>query len=508
VGSQSIEKSGPLVLRCDAGEAVGIGHVMRCLALAQAWKQTQGDAVFVMVRPNALIGERIKDEGFEIVHLDADPGTVRDSERVGQIARAHGSNWLVVDGYIFDVNYQRALKAAELNVLLVDDEGKAGYYCADLVLNQNAYACERLYSHRETYTRLLLGLRFAMLRSEFRCRTNDRRVISPEGRRVLITMGGSDPANVTLQVIQALALLSEDVEVKVVIGECNPHGESLQSAVMNHRGRMSLMKNGNMPELMAWADIAVSSSGTTTAELCALGLPSIVIDTAPNQTPVAKELDRIGAALYLSLEDLQRGERVAHTIRDLLASFERRSTISETARSLVDGIGAQRVVSAIRGFDIRLRPAEEQDCKLIWDWANDPEVRAASFQPEFIPWEKHVEWYQAYLHDWPGSRMMIAIDSDQKEIGVVRFRLENERAIVSISLDAAVRGKGYAADILMKAVGHLFSSSSVFAVDAYVKLQNEVSKKLFESAGFRRSPTLATIHGDMAIHYVMSRNSC
>ncbi len=84
-----------------------------------------------------------------------------------ELAAAHRASWIVVDGYQFDIAYQRALKAAGLKVLVVDDGGRCGTYCADLVLDQNLDASEVAYSNREAYTRLLLGTRYVMLRREF-----------------------------------------------------------------------------------------------------------------------------------------------------------------------------------------------------------------------------------------------------------------------------------------------------------------------------------------------------
>ncbi len=140
---------------------------------------------------------------------------------------------MVVDGYQFDVEYQRALKAAGLKLLVVDDTGHAGAYVADLVLDQNAHATEDVYQQREPIHQASawVPLRHAAARVQAvaRVEAGNRSGI---GRKVLVTVGGTDPDNVTLRVIDALRLLAEDdLEATVVVGGSNPHGDCLEREV-------------------------------------------------------------------------------------------------------------------------------------------------------------------------------------------------------------------------------------------------------------------------------------
>src|SRR6478752_3505281 len=132
--------NGTLIIRADASVAMGTGHVMRCLALAQAWQDQGGECIFAMAETTAASEGRIRGEKFEVTPVRGYPGTLQDAEQLVQLALAHDATWVVVDGYQFDVEYQRRLKAAGLKVLVVDDTGHAGAYVADLVLDQNAHA--------------------------------------------------------------------------------------------------------------------------------------------------------------------------------------------------------------------------------------------------------------------------------------------------------------------------------------------------------------------------------
>lgn len=336
-----------LLIRCDASIAIGTGHLMRCLALAQAWKEAAGHAVFAMAETTPAIEERIRAEQMDVVRLTESPGSSEDADVTARWARQSAANWVVVDGYVFGPEYQVHLKRAGLKVLLVDDIALAGRYSADLVLNQNAHASEALYPNREASTRLLLGPRFTMLRREFGAWGGWKRKITPVARRVLVTLGGSDPDNITARV--ASAIMSEpELEGIVVVGGSNPHMPKLRELMEENGPTVRLVENvGNMPELMAWADVAVSGAGTTTWEMCFMGLPALLIVLADNQEPVARHLAEQGMVVNLGRGATVTGKVIVDGLRSVISSRDRRQAMSERARSLLDGGGAERVVAAL-----------------------------------------------------------------------------------------------------------------------------------------------------------------
>src|SRR5580700_1740365 len=145
-----------LVLRTDASVAIGTGHVMRCLALAQAWEDAGGRAIFAMAQATPAVEGRLRNEGFEVARVSAQVGSATDAEETADLAQQRGASWVVVDGYEFGAEYQASLKNRGMKVLFIDDNGHAAHYLADLVLNQNAHALEELYRSRELSTKLLL----------------------------------------------------------------------------------------------------------------------------------------------------------------------------------------------------------------------------------------------------------------------------------------------------------------------------------------------------------------
>ena len=135
------------------------------------------------------------------------PGSLEDANCTGRLSHETGARWVVVDGYQFSPKYLRRLKELGCAVLSIDDCGYAGPYCADVVLNQNAYADKSFYPESEASTRLLLGLRYLLLRREFRERAGHReRATAPRAAKLLVTLGGSDPDNAARTVLEFLAV--------------------------------------------------------------------------------------------------------------------------------------------------------------------------------------------------------------------------------------------------------------------------------------------------------------
>jgi len=492
---------GPLLFRADASVAIGTGHVMRCLALAQAWQDVGGAAIFAMANGTSAIYRRVAAESCQLEDISAQAGTAADALRTVELARQSRSEWIAVDGYQFGEDYQRALKDRGLKVLLLDDYGHAARYVADVVLNQNVSARNSLYGNRSPETRLLLGPRYCLLRREFSAWQSWKREVPAIGRRVLVTMGGSDVENVTAQAMDALSRIgTEGLEAWVVVGGSNPRAEMLEQLANASGKRISLCRDvANIAELMAWADVAVSSAGTTCWELCLMAVPSLLVDVAANQTALATEMGRRGCAIHLGgPNDFVPGQ-LAEEVEELLGSESRRRCLSTRCRELVDGRGAQRVVLTMTG-KLRLRAARAGDCRLLWDWANDPQVRAAAFSSEPIPWESHQVWFKDKMKDSRCS-MLVAEDHLGRRVGQFRvdWRSDSEGDI-DVSVAAEFRGAGNGAALIDSAVGCVFAERGE-SLHAFVKVENQASRRAFEQAGFA-SLGEECVNGHQAIHYV------
>lgn len=134
---------------------------------------------------------------------------------------------------------------------------------------------------------------------------------------------------------------------------------------------------------------------------------------------------------------------------------------------------------------LKLRKVRQEDCELLWDWVNDPTVRAASFSSDLISWEDHLKWFNKKLNS-SSCYHFIAFNDQDQPIGQIRFDIDEQlQSIVSVSLASNHRNQGYSRLILQMAVNELLTHVSVNNIQAFIKPENLASIKLFESVGFK-----------------------
>jgi UDP-2,4-diacetamido-2,4,6-trideoxy-beta-L-altropyranose hydrolase len=338
-----------LVVRTDANVKIGTGHLMRCLALAQAWQAEGGHAVCLSHCESEALRQRVEEANITFIPLDKPHPDSSDFQRTISILRKLQADWLVLDGYHFDPAYQQAIRAAGYRLLVIDDIAHWPEYHADVLLNQNINAGQLAYMC-DPDTTLLLGTRYALLRREFLEWRGWQREISGVARKVLVALGGNDPDNVTIKVIQALQQVNvPGLEAKIVVGPVNPNLDTLLRAIQNSNGNLQLLTTvTNMPELMAWADMAVSAGGSTCWELAFMGVPSILLVLAENQNRIAEGLDQAGIVINLGWFDRISESEIAGSLTNLLSEREWRHRMSQLGQQLADGCGARRVIEALR----------------------------------------------------------------------------------------------------------------------------------------------------------------
>jgi UDP-2,4-diacetamido-2,4,6-trideoxy-beta-L-altropyranose hydrolase len=344
--------SASLLIRADASVAIGTGHVMRCLALAQAWQDAGGRAVFAMSETTPSIRSCLLSEGVEVVPIEALAASRGDVGQVTALARKFEAQWVVLDGFGFGSSYLRELKSAGLKLLLLDDEGFADARPVDFILNPNSNATQDMYENVEPFTQLLLGTRYALLRREFAAWRMWNRDTPRTARSLLVTMGGSDPDNVTSLVMQALnAVKREGFRSLIVAGGSNPNFDSLQQLVSKAGGSIQLQESvTSMPDLMAHSDMAIIAAGGTLWELLYMSCPVLSFARNSVQGRILESLHKKGIVQNLGTPHQYEAAPLARAIEELAELPDQRARMSELGRQQVDGEGARRVCDVLAAW--------------------------------------------------------------------------------------------------------------------------------------------------------------
>lgn len=359
-----------IAFRADASLQIGTGHVMRCLTLADHLRERGVKSIF-LGRPHAgnlldLVGQRghvaLTLPAREPVKATAQQDPVHsswlgstwdeDAQDCIHALRQHldGTcvDWLVVDHYALDARWETSMRSACRKILAIDDLADRRHDC-DLLLDQNlgrkSADYERLVPRGTT---VLTGPRFALLRPEF-ARLRDQSLArrqDPLLKRLLITMGGVDKDNVTGRVLEALdqIALPPELSIDVVLGPHAPWLEQVRArAAEMTRPTRVLAGVDNMAQLMCDNDLAIGAAGSTSWERCCLGLPSITLILAENQSEIAKALQRSDATVLAESADA-----IAGLLQQHLHSRDARKSLSDIGRHaalICDGSGSSRVAN-------------------------------------------------------------------------------------------------------------------------------------------------------------------
>jgi UDP-2,4-diacetamido-2,4,6-trideoxy-beta-L-altropyranose hydrolase len=335
----------PLIIRADANPAIGSGHVMRCLALAEsAW--TRGFQSIFVRSGDSRVDREIESRGFDIIRLTASPYGTRDAMFVQGLSRALDAAAIVVDGYAFPSEYYALLRSSSACVVAIHD--LAGHdFPVDVLVNPSLAGG----SQYDEPTTTLVGPRYALLRSEFLAHPRaSRGKVAGVVQQLLVSFGGSDPSGSTGRVLALLPARSSMV-VRVVLGPDFPWRDELSRAVRH------AVTAGHTVELwdcvrdvasaMVGCDAAVVSASSTLAELAYLGCPSAAYSVAENQEPLAAALKHLncifGGSSLSSLTD----ECLASQLDEFVTDNVNRTRLTSEISPLVDGLGAARVCEAI-----------------------------------------------------------------------------------------------------------------------------------------------------------------
>jgi UDP-2,4-diacetamido-2,4,6-trideoxy-beta-L-altropyranose hydrolase len=337
----------PLLIRCEATPELGSGHAMRCLALAQEWMRRGGRVVFAMMAPESSLVARMRAAGADVEVLASPVGGRADALATAALARQHGAAWVVVDGPDFGEEWDASFPAA-LRLLRIDDNGLARAFRADLLLNQNLGAAASNYPARHGSCRMLLGPTYALLRTEFLAAAD---CAVARGSRIVVTLGGSDPACATERVLEALRRPeTQTVEADFIIGAGNPRQATLRTMIDAHAPRLrSVVSPADLPRRFAAAPLVVTAGGTTIYELALLHTPMLLLCTADNQRRTCANFAAADAVRYAGWHADISSSALAKSLADFTADAADRCALAERASTLVDGRGAERVVDVMRG---------------------------------------------------------------------------------------------------------------------------------------------------------------
>jgi UDP-2,4-diacetamido-2,4,6-trideoxy-beta-L-altropyranose hydrolase len=324
-----------LLIRADGGSDIGLGHLFRTLALAEAWAAKGGKLRLVSGSCPPSLAARFRELG-----------TVMDATLTGamECVGAENAAAIVLDTKHADEAWQ--IIADHPNAcLLIEDTGTSRPISGCAILNQNFHAHAGLYPRAAADVTLLLGPRFALLRREFAAMPLRRPKWPP---RLLLSFGGADPVNATSAALRMLAesKLQPGIDITVLVGAANPRGESIERTASELGLNCTFLHDHKeMAALLGTMDAIVAAAGSSVFEYAAARLPGMLIPIVEDQMAAATKLGECGLFLIVSLDELMNDPTGTAARLDDFLMLHRHSLPDVPENFKVDGLGADRVVS-------------------------------------------------------------------------------------------------------------------------------------------------------------------
>ena len=492
-----------IIMRADASSHIGSGHIMRCLVLADRLKLDGHKVVFATRPQNGDLVTFIKQRGFSIYELQqpadwlvptstADYAAwlqVSECDDAQECATAFDSPDLVItDHYGIGAQWHKVVKEAyNCKIIAIDDLVRD--HAADLIIDQTLLREPSEYHLLNPKTTALTGTQYAIINTHFSSRHLSQlaAVSTLKNRpRVLLSMGGIDAPNASLQVLKVLKESVNPPITTVLLSARAPHYKSVTEFAVEHSVWLTHIDFvDDMAALMCEHDIAIGAPGSTSWERACVGLPSIVIALADNQQTICKNLEAVGAAISVELEAVSTTLLKAY--EQLIADYSKMRTIN---LQLCDGQGVKRIMKHITQLfsgSLTLRLATQLDVEQVHAWQCKPETRRYALNKDVPSLAEHRAWMTKKLASKNDYFYVIELTNRKDEkgipVGVVRLDMTAANTYtISIFIASEYFGKGVA-KLVLKQIDILHPKKIIHAV---VLKENTASQVLFSRAGYQR----------------------
>ena len=344
------------IIRADGNSVIGMGHVMRCLSIADAMKQQGVEPVFVTACGECI--PMIERRGFQTRLLTTDyRDMLSELPQLAQILAEENceikKHVILVDSYQVSEAYFRELHKLARTACL-EDMGQP--YPVDVLINYNIYG-EKLAPYYEAGgmnkpQQILLGTAYMPLRQEFL--EDVTYMLREKVTDVMITTGGSDPFFAAKAFADAFltdkTLQKENIRYHIISGPFNSHAADLKELYAGNENVVIHEKVTSMKEIMRQCDAVLTATGSTIYEVSALGVPMLVFYFAENQRQGAEELEK--KTCVINCGDFSKAtenvvERAVATLTRCTQEKSYRELLNQEEKKLVDGKGACRIAKAI-----------------------------------------------------------------------------------------------------------------------------------------------------------------
>jgi len=326
-----------IAFRADGNKEIGLGHLYRCRALAEALSEKKAEIVFLT---------KTRQEAEHVLGKNVNVIKIKNNNEFIDFLAKEEMDVVVTDNYKISGKTLEKIKTMVKKLAYIADLNPLGFYPVDIIVNQNIYAPSLEYNCPKE-TLVLAGTRYAMLRKEFR-QIAGREKKPNNIPKILVSFGGTDSNNLTVKAARALKGIETELEAVFVLGKAFSQKPELEKHLKDWKNKFKIYSDKkDMALLMFGCDFALSAAGTTTYELAFCGVPTITISQAENQYMIATGLEKAGFSVNLGKAEDVLDKSILEEVKKMLQNKVLLEQRSKKGKQLVDGLGAKRVANEI-----------------------------------------------------------------------------------------------------------------------------------------------------------------
>jgi UDP-2,4-diacetamido-2,4,6-trideoxy-beta-L-altropyranose hydrolase len=466
-----------IFFRADGNTEIGLGHIIRCCAIADILRD-DFECTFFSRQPSDYLKQEISKAGARLIEMPQYDSF--EAEAIHWSGTLTGTEVIVLDGYHFETTYQKHIKARGCKLVCIDDI-HASHFVSDIVINHSGEAKVEYYNS-EFYTQHYLGFNYRLLRKAFMV----HRTKKPTEHALLICLGGADPQNDTLKVWEKSIELGFSV-IHILVGNAYKFRPALEAKISKSSVRTFIHQNLSAEEvanLMQECPYSVLTPSSIVLEYMTFNGIVFLYQIADNQTHLRKYL--IDSGLAKDFTELS------------LLSKEQESSILFNQGKLFDNRSPERILQIFKGIDImagvKIDRASVDDLHLTYLWANDAVARKMSYNNNPILEEEHGLWFLSRLKN--PSCFYYILKSGNQPFAQIRFEENADHYVLSYFIEQEYRGKGLASFILSEGIRKLKQDLGGISGTAvgYVKEENVSSCRSFEKMNFQKESSSTFIN--------------
>ena len=495
-----------LLIRTDANPQIGTGKVIRCIELATAWRELQGETTFVCTTLPRGLEQLIVENGFRLFQIRDERSSLRDVQETLDIASIEQPDWVLLDGERFDLDYQRLLAEQNFHLACIAPTERND----NLGLVVNAHFSDPPSEFPADFSRLptqknceqLNGIRYVL--KPLPERSDPHRIVA-KARRFVVCLKGDHADLFAQTVLRTINQLNHPkIVVDCLLSGAQSINRELLSLKRNAKFNLRFHRNHDrLSGLLDRCDLMITNSQEDSILAVGLGVPQIVLSSNSDATDFLALIEaQVALPFHLSIPCSESSSvQFRREIIRLVNDREKRQQMSESAGALLDGKGPDRVACRMLARLFKLQEISNQHSNDAWRWQNDPEHRAVSFESSPVTFGTFEHEFHKLIRD-QFTRSSIAIDHNQEQLAQITIQWDSNRCgLLDLVMNPDKRGRNWESVLIGQAVRNALKELPIDRLECRVKPGDQSLLNALNQAGFQSiSPT--TVNGQLAMRWV------